>query len=107
MTYSDCCIKTGKNASENWELIVKSDKNSVWFHLTSFSSPHTVLNMLYGEIPNKEHIITASNICKAASKQRNTRNIYISYTPISNLKKGPEIGSVIFISNKLVQRIKI
>ena len=35
------------------------------------------------------------------------KNLYVSYTKCNNLKKGPDVGSVIYKSNKQVKKWKI
>lgn len=93
-------IYIGQNKHENWKLIDDSDKNDLWFHLDSFQSPHIVLK--YNEITSNQIINECCKFCKQHSKFKNfpSNHLKIIYTPINNLKKGTEIGSVLYVSKK-------
>ena len=42
-------IKIGRNEKENDELIRKSDKNDLWFHLEDNPSPHGFISVTVNE----------------------------------------------------------
>ena len=44
-TFGENRIIIGENAQENEELINKSAKNDLWFHLKDYSGPHLVLKI--------------------------------------------------------------
>ena len=95
-------ISIGRNSQENWNLIDYSNKNDIWFHLDGFSSPHVVLkNSGNNDIPS--YVINeCCLLCKQYSKYAKfpTNYLKIIYTSIGNLKKGTDVGSVIYISKK-------
>ena len=95
----DINIKIGENATENWELSFTSNKDYTWVHLASFPSAHVIIEDID---PNVNIIKSAGMICKENSKYRNLRNVKISSTKCSNLKKGEKPGEVYFKSNRKV-----
>ena len=96
-------FKIGKNSQENWDLL-NNNENFYWFHLNSFPSCHVIIE---NENPSEEEIIFASNLCKNNTKYKNLSNLKICYTQLKNLKKGTDIGSVIFKSRRKVKTISI
>ena len=89
-------IKIGKNSSDNWNIIDNSDKNDIWFHLDKFPSPHVILK--FTDNINENVLIECANYCKKYSKYKNfpTKYLKVVYTNIENIKKGENIGSVIY-----------
>lgn len=102
-TEDETIIKIGSNAKENWEL-VDSDETYWWFHLNSYPSCHVVIEC---SDPSEEHIILAAQLCKENTKYRNLRNLKICYTTCGNLKKGTDVGSVIYKSKRKVKHIVV
>ena len=100
MKVFDNNIYIGCNAQENWELIDKSNKSDMWYHLDSFPSCHVVCNDL-----NK--LRYCAELCKSHSKYKNLHNVKVCYTPINNLIKGDTAGSVVYKSKRKVQKIMI
>ena len=47
-------------------------------------------------------IVSAASLCKLHTKYRNIPNLKINYTPIKNIKKAEQIGSVTFNSKRKV-----
>ena len=102
--FQDIVIKIGKNAPENWGLIDKSHDKFTWLHLNSYPSGHVVIEC---KNPSSEIIYTAASLCKENTKYRNLKNVKVVYTLIENLKKGEEVGSVYYKSNRKVNYIII
>ena len=99
----DIEIVIGQNASENWELL-ELDEMYIWLHLNSFPSCHVVI---CHDNPEDYIIQYAAELCKNNTKYKNLKNLKICYTPIKNLKKATDIGSVIFKSKRKVNTILI
>ena len=93
-------VNIGKNSLENWDLINKSEKNDIWFHLDGYPSPHVVLK--YSDNIPENIIVECCELCKSYSKYKNFPSKYIKviYTKINNIKKGKEVGSVTYINKK-------
>ena len=96
----DIVIKLGENAKENWELSFNSKQSHIWIHLSSFPSSHVIIEH---DFPSYELIYEAGLLCKSHSKYRNLKNLKISVTTCSNLKKGDKTGEVMFKSNRKVK----
>lgn len=101
--FNDTVIVIGQNAQENWDLI-DFESDFVWLHLNSFPSCHVIIK---DESPDNDTLRVAAEMCKENTKYRNHRNLKICYTKCSNLKKGPDVGSVIYISKRQVKTIVI
>tara|TARA_B100001250_G_scaffold374437_1_gene361269 strand:+ start:426 stop:755 length:330 start_codon:yes stop_codon:yes gene_type:complete len=98
-------VYVGQTAAENWLLIDKyKNDNYLWFHLSSFPSCHVFVENI--DISNTD-IIKIANICKENTKYRAAKNIKVDYTAMNNIKKGGDVGSVIFKSSRKVNTIKI
>lgn len=101
--FQDTTIKLGTNKKENWTML-KTNKNFIWMHLDSFPSGYIIIE---NENPNNEILEFAANLCKNNTKYKNMKNLKISFTKVSNLIKGENIGEVYFKSNKKVDKIKL
>ena len=99
----DIVIKVGDNAAENWKLL-NTNPNFIWLHLDSFPSCHVIIE---SDNPTKDVILVAANLCKSHTKYKNLKNLKVCITNCGNLKKGINMGSVIFKSKKKVSYIKI
>jgi hypothetical protein len=109
----------GQNAQDNWDILDKAEGTDYFFHLTSFPSCYVIFKCLdiptneniikaaQIDIPTNENIIKAAQICKENTKYRNLKNLRVDYCPCSNIKKGENIGEVIFHSLRKVKNIKI
>lgn len=102
-------IFIGKNAAENWKLIDDADTFDLWFHLDDKPSCHVILkqNINNSNIINNTNntldypnqiIYIAAEQCKLNSKYKHLQKLKITYTEISNISKGKEVGSV-FVNN--------
>ena len=96
----DITIKLGENAKENWELAFNSNGEYIWVHLASFPSSHVIIE---NNFPETSIINQAGQLCKTHSKYRNLKNVKMSVTTCSNLKRGTKPGEVYFKSNKKVK----
>lgn len=99
-------IKIGENAKENTELIsfLKNiNENYIWFHLSSFPSPHIIAET--SDI-STELIVECAKLCKKYSKYKNMKNLYIDYTTLKNIKITSIFGKIEFVKNKL-KKIKL
>ena len=96
-------IIIGQNAKENWDLL-DNNENFLWFHLKSFPSCHVII---LNENPKETTIQKAAELCKENTKYKSLKNIKVNYTPIKNIKKSKEVGSVEFKSNKRVFTIVV
>lgn len=96
-------VKIGSNARENWQL-VDSDESYTWLHLNSYPSCHVVIESYQ---PTQSEIIFAAQLCKENTKYRNLRNLKICYTTCGNLRKGIDVGSVVYKSKRKVKYIVI
>ena len=93
----------GQCAQENWDII-DFDSGFIWLHLNSFPSCHVIIQ---DESPYNETLEAAAELCKENTKYRNLKNLKICYTKCSNLKKGSDIGSVIYKSKRQVKTILV
>jgi predicted ribosome quality control (RQC) complex YloA/Tae2 family protein len=101
--FNDTTIIIGQNAQENWNII---DFNSgfIWLHLNSYPSCHVIIK---DDNPSQETLMFAAELCKENTKYRNLRNLKVCYTTCNNLKKGPDVGSIIYKSNRQVKTILV
>ena len=96
-------IIIGQNAQENWNMI-DFESDYVWLHLNSYPSCHVIIK---DDSPDIETILFAAELCRVNTKYKNWRNLKVCYTKCSNLKKGPDVGSVVYKSNKQVKTVLI
>jgi predicted ribosome quality control (RQC) complex YloA/Tae2 family protein len=101
--FNDTVILIGQNAQENWDLI-DFESDFIWLHLNSFPSCHVIIKH---ENPDNDTLQVAAEMCKENTKYRNLKNLKICYTKCSNLKKGSDVGSVIYKSKRQVKTILI
>ena len=71
-------------------------KEHFYFHIKDYHGSHVVIA---NENPNKEMILTASEICLILS---NKEAGDIQYTQIKNIKKGPELGLALLQTYDLI-----
>ncbi len=102
--FNNTHILIGQNASENWQIIDDSSNAYYWFHLKSFPSCHVIVQ---SDDISQDLILYAAQLCKTHTKYKNLTNVKVSYTPISNITKGIDIGSVNFKSNRKVKNVTI
>lgn len=89
----------GKNAHNNWELLSIAHQNHTLFHLEKFSSPYVIVDQSIDKL-YEEEIEQACFLCWTNSKMKKVSTVKIFYTPVSNVYKGSDIGSIIIKSNK-------
>jgi predicted ribosome quality control (RQC) complex YloA/Tae2 family protein len=103
LEFNDTIIILGENAQDNWNII-DFESDYIWLHLDSFPSCHVII---YDESPDNETLLYASELCKSKTKYKNLKNVYVCYTKCSNLKKGSDVGSVIYKSKRQVKRVMV
>lgn len=104
LTIDGFIVQIGENSKENDNLITNSKSTDMWFHLSSFPSPHVIVS------PGDLSIyitLKAASLCREYSKYKNLKNIYVDYTRISNLRKTENLGQVEYKSNRIVKKINI
>jgi len=108
-------ITSGQNAQDNYDLIDMSverlneypDIQMYWFHLEKFPSCHVILEIPSGNTLDVKFITMAAQHTKNNSKYKNSHGIYVSYTPLTNIKKTGTVGEVEFKSSRKVKRIMV
>jgi len=100
---NDIVVVLGQCAQENWDII-DFESDFIWLHLNSFPSCHVIIR---DERPDIETLEAAAELCKENTKYRNLKKIKVCYTKCSNLKKGSDIGSVIYKSKRQVKTITV
>lgn len=101
--FNETTIILGENAQDNWNII-DFESDYIWLHLNSFPSCHIIIQ---DENPDNETLMYAAELCKENTKYRNLRNLKICYTKCNNLKKGTDIGSVIYKSKRQVKTVLV
>lgn len=101
----------GRDAQNNWDIITAANPNDIWFHLEDHPSPHIILriNNNGDGVDNdkkydKRTINRCAYLCKAGSKLKDTKNVYVIYTEVKNVTKADKPGAVTTTKTK---RIKI
>lgn len=89
----------GENAQDNWDIVDKSDKNDIWFHLADHPSAHVILKMndLILKKISKGTLKYCAIQCKKHSKFSNIsskQKMRVVYTEIRNVSKGDKPGAV-------------
>lgn len=103
-------IKIGRNEKENDDLIRKSDKNDLWFHLEDNPSPHGFISVTLNEgvkatcIPH-EIIYKTALLVKKYSNCKHLPVVSIIYTKIENLCLTKKLGTVLI--KKKTDKIKV
>ena len=103
LEFNDTIIILGENAQDNWNII-DFESDYIWLHLDSFPSCHVII---CDESPDNETIMYASELCKSKTKYKNLKNVYVCHTKCSNLKKGNDVGSVVYKSKRQVKRVMV
>ena len=101
--FNDTQIIIGQNAEENWNII-NFGCDFIWLHLNSFPSCHVIIK---DNNPDEEVLNYAAQLCKDNTKFKNLKNVKVCYTKCNNLKKGPDVGSVIYKSKRQVKTVLI
>ena len=91
-------FRVGQNAKENFDLIDISGPNDLWFHINQQASSHVVATIPQDETLDKRILkkiaVQGAVICKQFSRHKSETAICVMYTPIKNVKKGGNIGTV-------------
>jgi predicted ribosome quality control (RQC) complex YloA/Tae2 family protein len=101
---TDYIIQIGKNAVKNSQLVDISNNTDIWFHVKDLPSCHVVLkndSPKMKTIP-KQIIKRCAYLCKENSSCKNTKNITIIYTFISNVTQTDIVGQVIATNVKSI-----
>ena len=101
--FNDTQIIIGQNAKENWNII-NFNCDFIWLHLNSFPSCHVIIK---DNNPDEEVLNYAAQLCKDNTKFKNLKNVKVCNTKCNNLKKGPDVGSVIYKSKRQVKTVLI
>ncbi len=89
MTKEGLKIFVGKNSIQNEKLTFKiANKSDIWFHVKDMPGSHTIL-FLEGKEPSYDSILYAAKICCLYSKAKNSSNVAVDYTDVSNVRKIP------------------
>lgn len=108
-------IKIGRNETENDDLIRKSNKNDLWFHLEDNPSPHGFISVTVNEsvdvdvskamcIPH-EIIYKTALLVKKYSNCKHLPVVSVIYTKIENLCLTKKLGTVLI--KKKTNKIKV
>ena len=106
-------IYMGKDKEENEDLIKYGLPEDIWFHVENLSSAHVYLRVGKGqclESASLQAIEECAVLTKANSiKGCKQHEVWITYTPWSNLKKTSdmEVGAIGFHNKKNCHRIKV
>lgn len=95
----------GKNATDNFNIIDKSNENDLWFHINDSPSCHVIACIHEYNIDKKDlkYIIKQGGIiCKQYSKYKSDKNVEIIYTSIKNIQKTNIIGTVLTQNTKSI-----
>lgn len=101
--YMNTTIIIGENAQDNWDII-DFESEYIWLHLNSFPSCHVIIK---NTNINNNILLYAAHLCKHYTKYRNLKNVKVCYTKCNNLKKGSDIGSIVYKSKRKVNTITV
>ena len=97
-------ILIGKNSKQNEKLTLKTaSKDSIWLHTKNLPGAHTIL-VTDGKKPSDEAIKYAAYLCAINSKAKDSSNVEVDYTKVSNVKKikGGKPGMVNYTDYKTI-----
>lgn len=101
-------IRVGRNNKENDFLTFKqASKKDLWFHAKDIPGSHVILSMGGGKdgpSPDPELIKKAASLAAYHSKARDSANVAVDYTLVSNVKKipGGRPGMVTYKNHKTI-----
>ena len=99
-------INIGKNAKENWKLLEEANKNDIWFHLNDNSSPYVIIEYDNNYKLKHKDLKLAGRLCKAHSKEKNSKNVEVCYLEVRYVKKGQILGEAILLKEPKLLTIK-
>jgi predicted ribosome quality control (RQC) complex YloA/Tae2 family protein len=94
--------RIGQNAVDNTQLIKGSEPEFIWVHLEKFPSAHVIICKTE---PTPDEIQEAIRLVWENSKYK-FKNIGMIYCKVKNIIHGEEPGSVSFVSNRQVTKMK-
>tara|TARA_B110000858_G_C17769567_1_gene458861 strand:+ start:1418 stop:1738 length:321 start_codon:yes stop_codon:yes gene_type:complete len=101
--YNDTTIIIGQSSQENWNIInFKCDY--IWLHLNSLPSCHVIIQ---DNNPDEDTMEYAAELCKENTKFSHLKRVKVCYTKCNNLKKGPNVGSVIYKNKSKVNTMMV
>ena len=100
MKIEDGDIYIGQTAKENWNLFSSHDDDAFWYHVKDGPSPYVICASV-------EKFNECARLCKLYSKFKNEPNCKIICTPLWNLQKGKQCGTVVIKNNSIVKQIKV
>ena len=92
----------GKNAEDNWKIILEAEKDYYWIHADKVPSAHVIINI---DEPIKQELEYACELCKKHTKIEKSTKFII--TQIYNIKLGSVPGEVYFKDIKKCDYITI
>jgi len=103
-TFMGFDIHIGKNKQDNWDLIDKSNKHDIWFHVANGPSSHIILKTNGSPLRDvpKQVITRCACLCKANSSSKSVTKCEIVYTQIENVVKTTRVGEVTITNTKTV-----
>ena len=85
----------GKDAEDNWKIILEAYKDYYWVHAEGVPSAHVIIEI---DEPLQEEFQYACDLCKKHSKIKNKAVKFVT-TQVSNIKLGSKAGEVYFKDN--------
>jgi hypothetical protein len=91
--------RIGKNAEDNTKLVLDSDKEWTWFHLSGLTSCHVVACVTETD----KYIIKqgALLVKQFTNKYKSTKNLPVDYCKVEHLTPGSAAGSVLVNSENI------
>lgn len=102
--FENVVCKLGQTKEENWSLLDSSKFYFYFFHLSAFPSCYVIAECL---VPSDEIITFCARMCKNHTKYRNLKNIKVDYCKVDNLRKGKNVGEVLYRSNRKVKQVTV
>jgi predicted ribosome quality control (RQC) complex YloA/Tae2 family protein len=81
----------GKNAEDNWKIILEAEKDYYWVHADNIPSAHVIIHI---DKPIQQELDYACQLCKKHTKI--TKSTKFVITQINNLKLGSVYGQVYY-----------
>ncbi|ARF09521.1 protein of unknown function DUF814 [Indivirus ILV1] len=93
-TFPNNKIKIGENAKDNDSLVKSSKETDIWFHISSLSSCHVIIESSIEYPITKQMIFYCANLVKNHTKYKNINKITVNYTSIKNVSRTKILGTV-------------
>lgn len=99
VSYKEYVILIGENANENHQLVLNSNANDYWAHISGYPSAHAVIRNPSGARVHNKVVNRACCIIKSASnKCKSIPKLQFDVCRISNLVTTDTPGLVEFVS---------